>query len=736
MKRLMMLCVMAALLFVSRQAQADTTQGDEKLPEQPVIEVMRGEEAEAELTLPGTEEMYSVYGVLTGDGTYALLLEHGKQPEYGYQAVSVQENGAQAKLLLSRLGNGYHGGGLKVRLRVEGKRIGTQVLTLQDAVFVSEEAAWLTGTAFPEIRVNVLPNPVVISVSGKGGNGEWFLGEAEVSIKDKDAEEIYYSLDGMIEEVYEKPFVLKDGIWMVQVRTDDGYGYIKNEQKEVLVDGKKPELAVSLTETDWQSGPVGLSFAAADAVSGVEEAGWALTESMETPSAWQSLEGEQEHTIGEDGIYYLHLWGRDVAGNEATAVFGPYKKDSVAPQIRFANVSQKENKVNRVTPEITIEDYSGIQTTEYYLDGTVWEPSEITGKGAHTLTVAATDLAGNRAEETVEFYIYDALTLSCSAKDTGYSETGMLCASVSYAGEVLVQREVTFYVNGEEAGTAVTDRHGTAVFFWPVWLAPQEATVTAVVAQDDTLYYAETKAECTFTVEPEHAVAVYTGDMIVENGETFFLRLETAELPDEREGDITKAVFHVTLSYIEEDGSRSIADEWELSPDLSGTVEWNGTYETGLYELTVDDAEGSFYTGNPLKLWLTVYDIEAEYEDGTGSLLIDLPNVGLKITAELALTPVPDIDVEAVLRIPGTGIVLTENDITGCNLTTEGLKLTGKAQHPKTGETYHYEMKAELGEGIVITGLEAVVYEGDTASGEEKGEPVYDFRWSLEDMSK
>ena len=740
-KKLLVLCMMGLLWLTNRHKVAeaevlteDAAVGSVAEAEEPVVEVLWGEEAEVELVLPGTGDIYTLYGTLMGNADFASFLPLKEKPGQWYQALLSEEAGGQGKLLLSRLCRS-DGENLRVKLRVKGNRIGTTVLTLADGYYVSEDRQWAEAK-FPEITVKVLPNPLIIQVLGTMGPTGWYKDEPTVRITDQDAAWIYYSLDGDEEQPYKGEFQVEDGAWTLTVRTDDGYGYQKTETEEIHVDGETPVLCAFPEEADWQGSTIEVAFQAWDAVSGIAKARWAVSESEKTAEDWQNFSGEMTCPVEEDGIYFLHLWTSDVAGNEMAAVFGPYRKDSVAPEIWITNLEQNVLVVNGITPEIVTEDYSGIASVEYYLDGKAWEPGEIRGKGVHTLSVAAVDRAGNRAERSVDFAIYDELSVTCEAGDTRYSEYSLLRTEVAYREMPLAGREVTFFVNGEEAGSAVTDENGVAVLLSPVWIAPQEAAVTAWVAQEDDNFYAGTKAETILTVKQEHAAAVYTGDWVVKQGDVIRMRMETAEIPDGLKGDMANAVFHAVLSYIGEDGSRSTAGEWNLIPDENGEAEWYGTYETGLYELTVSCAENSYYTVHPLKLYLTVYDIQADYEDGTAGLFIDLPNIGLRIAAELRLVPVPDISVEASLRIPGTGIVLTENDITGCDLTSEGLVLIGMAQHPETGKLHRYRMKMEFTAGVVVTGLEAAVWEGEAPAEGETEEPIYEFRWEMDEIKR
>lgn len=727
------LIVLIGLVILGyRQASADTEDG--------VVEVLRGEEVEAELELEGTEAIYALYGNLTGDAAFISFGRPAKKVVAGYQALVPDEKGETGSLLLSRLGLPKKEN-LRFRIRIQGKRIGEATLWLSGPQYVSADGKWLENVTFPEIKVNVLPNPLEVYVSGAEGNAGWYIGEPEVRIVDKDAAEMFYAF-GEAEEVrYTAPFLVPDGAWEIHVRTDDGYGYRKDESITVPVDTKKPVITASKRSTEWQDRDILVTLRATDSTSGVYNAVRALSESKDTPGDYQQFTDSTECRIEEDGIWYLHVFAEDVAGNTTQWVYGPYQKDTVAPEIVIENMSAGDVFTEGILPEITFTDFSGIAKTEYYLDGRAWSLTKITGRGKHTLTVAATDMAGNRAEKSVEFFIYDPVNIAVLAEDSRYTGTAVFTATVTYDKKPLADRTVMFYVNGEAVGEAVTNRYGTAWLLYPVEIAPQEAVVTAVVATEEENYFAETQGETKFFVAGEYGVVAYTGELAARNGEMLHLQLEAAELPGLKDGDITKAVFDVSMAFVEEDGSRTMVETRKLSPDENGRIFWEGMYETGLYELKISFAEESWYQGNELLLYPGIYDVQAIWEDGAGQLQLDLPHVGLKVLARLAFLPVPELSAEVNVRIPGTGVMLTANEVEGWNLTEEGLKLTGKAYNSVTGEVYRYELRVEFSYGIFVTKLEAFVWEGEEpeeGSGEEAdpNQPIYEFKWELAELTE
>ena len=209
------------------------------------IKVLRGEEAETEVFLEGSEEVYSMLGELECAGEY-VLLKNTKGENYGmYQVLEAEEDGSGARLLLSAKGEDNYG--LRLRLRVEGKRIGTGTIQLSGLTMTDKNGEWLSGAELSGITVQVLPNPLEVSLEGEAGNNGWYTGTVTVTVEDKDAANIWYDIgEGKTE--YTAPFKIYHGETELIVTSDDGYGYKKEETQWVLVDTARPKLTVSMEE--------------------------------------------------------------------------------------------------------------------------------------------------------------------------------------------------------------------------------------------------------------------------------------------------------------------------------------------------------------------------------------------------------------------------------------------------------------------------------------------------------
>ena len=689
------------------------------------IQVLRGEEEETELILTGTEDVYSMYGELVGTTDFILLENAEEKNGNTYQAMKVAQDGGSAKLLLSALGE-YPETGLKLLLKVKGMRIGTGTISFANIQCTDAEGEWLEDVSVQPITVKVLPNPLVITMSGTQGNHGWYISPVEVTVTDKDAANIWYDT-GEGKTDYTGSFELQNGSWLLTVTSDDGYGYKMEETANVRVDMTEPSFRVSAGELFWQQNTIDITAEAWDGGSGIETAYWAFSESREYCENLSVMTGEVL-SVETDGIRYLHLVAEDKAGNEAEKVYGPYRKDSQKPWVHFENLQQGALVEDGIVPEImTGDELSGVKNVSYELDGEKWSPAEITGKGEHVLTVTAEDYAGNICTENISFHIYDSICVQAMAEDTCYTGSTGLSVSVSHQGKPLADAQAEFFLNGESLGVYQTDSEGMASVVTPIELPSGEATFTVTVAQDEEHFLLGAQDSCSFMVHPEDAWLLYTGDYSVRKGESLRVRLETGEFPDYRMGDITRAELKAALYKVEKDGSRTFVEESLLAPDSRGRVLQEFYPETGLYELRVSFTENSCYTGEELILYPAVYDIFAELDASGGTLLLELPHLGIYVELLLGFLP-PSLEAEMEIRIPGTGIVLTENRITEYDVDASGMILYGTALNPEDGCTYSYQIRSGYSFGFLPDELETFIWKGtDTTT-----EPVYHFEWKAQ----
>ena len=573
------------------------------------IDLLRGEEEEVEIYLEGSENVYSIFGEMEYTGDFLNLKETEQENQKNYQAVALQEELSTARILLSDRGN--NGDGLWIRLRVEATRIGVGTIHLAAMQMTEKGGAWLQEAEIPAITVNVLPNPLCVELEGTYGDDDWYISPVVVSVTDKDAAEIWYDF-GEEKYTYVEPFVIQDGKAILTVSSDDGYGYKKEEMRQINVDTVAPMMTASIQELSWQAEDINITVESTDGTSGIKSALWAFSEEAEYIGEWNKFDGEQILTMEQDGIWYLHLKASDNAGNETVIVYGPYHKDSVKPEIVFENLSEGQLVVESVIPEITVkDDRSGIEEVTYSLDGETWNLGGIMGKGKHVLTVTAKDMAGNTHAETVEFCIYDCVEVIASAGDVRYTETASFSALALHHGEPLPEAEVEFFLNGECIGTRRTNKEGMAWLHLPMELSPQVAELTASISQDDERFLLAAENKVPFTVLQENAWINYRGEVFVRKGEKLQALLSVQEVWnfwDMKKGDITKAEICAELYQIEEDCSKTLVTTKLLNPDKWGLINHEFEVETGWYELKLYFTENSWYDGPERVVYMVVYE--------------------------------------------------------------------------------------------------------------------------------
>ena len=140
------------------------------------------------------------------------------------------------------------------------------------------------------------------------------------------------------------------------------------------IDDKLPTVSVSKDGSDWTDQKVPVTFNFADAESGLDlnRLSYALTDSTEEPSAWHQAVPEQTITLEQEGVWYLHLRGYDLAGNTVNFVSKPYhlQQKPKTPQLKVLGTATDEILINWTLPEGSAE-----------IDGYMYEvKNQTTGK--------------------------------------------------------------------------------------------------------------------------------------------------------------------------------------------------------------------------------------------------------------------------------------------------------------------------------------------------------------------
>ena len=108
--------------------------------------------------------------------------------------------------------------------------------------------------------------------------------------------------------------------------------------------------------------------------------------------------------ISVDNNYVLVATGTDLGGNVTTKSVH-FTVDTIAPTITITGVTNGVTYTASVTPVITISDANLVSSTTT-LDGKPYiSGTPITAQGKHTLSVSASDCAGNQSSKSVSFTV-------------------------------------------------------------------------------------------------------------------------------------------------------------------------------------------------------------------------------------------------------------------------------------------------------------------------------------------
>lgn len=200
----------------------------------------------------------------------------------------------------------------------------------------------------------------------------------------------------------------------------------------------------------------------------------------------------------------------DDSGNASSCQVTVTVVDTTPPTITIAGVAEGAEYDNEVTPTVTIEDsVSGVDTSSVSLDGAPWvSGSPITKPGLHTLTVEATDRAGNSASASVSFKVYRTTSLVVSDATVQHSDSvGLKATLIDFYDNPVEGATLTYAVTGVCSGTAMTDDGGTATnACGPVSALPGAYAIGVSFAQDDARYLRASSGSGMLTVVREGTV--------------------------------------------------------------------------------------------------------------------------------------------------------------------------------------------------------------------------------------
>jgi hypothetical protein len=285
-------------------------------------------------------------------------------------------------------------------------------MTLEDGEGGYEMPILAGDSQFPDDLTPPVTSATVDPAEPDGEDG-WYTGPVEVSLSAADeeggsqVETTEYRIDGGAWSQYTGSAfdVEADGAHVVQYRSLDRAGNLETQKSiDVKIDGTEPVVKVAVAPSlpagaEWYDRPATLSLDATDGRgSGVESVEYSVD-----GGNW--LAYEEPVTFTGAGTFEVLYRVADAAGNAATAGQAVVIRiDGQAPTTtaRLNGAAPASRYSGPVRVELAGADAaggSGVQVTEYRLDGGAWtaytEPFTVSGAGNHNLQYASVDKAGN-----------------------------------------------------------------------------------------------------------------------------------------------------------------------------------------------------------------------------------------------------------------------------------------------------------------------------------------------------
>ena len=223
----------------------------------------------------------------------------------------------------------------------------------------------------------------------------------------------YYTIDGGAPETYTAPFeIALEGTTTVEYWSVDIVGNTESPLSQVVRIDDTDAVTTSDIDEAWQNGPVDVTLAATDTVSGVYATYYRLDGGADTTYT-------APFQIGSEGTTTVEYYSVDKRGNVESATSTMVRIDDTAPASSSDIDEAWQSGPVTVTLAATDNGYSGVQNTYYTIDGgapeTYTAPFEIALEGTTTVEYWSVDIVGNTESplsQVVRIDDTDAVTTS------------------------------------------------------------------------------------------------------------------------------------------------------------------------------------------------------------------------------------------------------------------------------------------------------------------------------------
>jgi hypothetical protein len=207
-----------------------------------------------------------------------------------------------------------------------------------------------------------------------------------------------------------------------------------------------------------------------------------------------------------EGVHTVTVTATDAADNVGTACV-TYTVDNTAPVVTIIAPADGGHYNVGTVPSL---DYTVLESSPYATS----ERGYLTTLGVHTVTVTATDAAGNVGSASATYTVGQTTLTYTGATAGQYSDPATVSAKLTEVatGTPLSGKTITFAI-GTQTATATTDASGVATASITLTQPSGSYTVSASFAGDSN-YQPSTDSK-PFTINTEIVTITYTGDTLV-----------------------------------------------------------------------------------------------------------------------------------------------------------------------------------------------------------------------------
>jgi hypothetical protein len=272
--------------------------------------------------------------------------------------------------------------------------------------------------ALTTFMIDSLAPSASITKSGTSGLNGWYTSPVTVSISGADSgsgvASVEYRVNSSAFQRYTAPFsVSAEGANQITTRTTDRAGNVSmSAPSSVPIDTSAPATTIGLSGgaglAGWYTSPVTVSITAADNASGVDAG--AIAYSI-NGRAFQPYPGP--FLVATEGTTQITARATDRAGNVSSSLSSAsIMIDATAPVVTIASPEARDylHSDTLTLAFAAADSLSGLQNVAAAVDATTVQdtqsiPLVLLPLGAHTVTVSATDAAGNVVTRSVSFRV-------------------------------------------------------------------------------------------------------------------------------------------------------------------------------------------------------------------------------------------------------------------------------------------------------------------------------------------